>query len=48
MEEEIEEDNNPTFDPETCEAGGYDAVECDPQWNSQMQSWLCTTCNKQC
>jgi hypothetical protein len=39
-------DNEPSFDPETCEAGGSNGIECDPNWDGEQ--WICSTCGKHC
>lgn len=43
--EEIEEENEPTFDPEYCNEGSYNGIECDLNWNTREGYWFCTTCN---
>lgn len=39
-------ESDPSFEPETCEEGGKDGVECDPNWNGER--WICSTCGKTC
>ncbi len=43
--EEIENnDEEPSFDPETCIEGEQDGIECEPVVKDGR--WFCMTCNK--
>lgn len=43
-EENNIEDNEPCFEPETCNEGGFEGVECEIV--NKEGSWWCMTCNK--